>query len=129
MGMGRVLVVDDDPAVRKSLERILVAAGYEVHVLSSADDAVNSLIGGRRYDAILTDMWMPTAGGDGMGFYYRVRDVAVRQAERMIFVTGGGLPAAMQRFLEGRPVVSKPFDRQSVIAAIEGVSQSKPPQR
>ena len=68
----RILVVDDEPAVRESLRRALLLEGYEVELAPSGDDALRRLE--RREvqpDAILLDILMP--GTDGLEVCRRLR--------------------------------------------------------
>jgi two-component system, OmpR family, response regulator MprA len=58
----RVLVVDDDPAVRDSLRRSLAFNGYEVDVAADGEEALRRL-GERRPDAVVLDVMMPRLDG------------------------------------------------------------------
>lgn len=60
---GHVLLVDDDPAVRKPMEQLLLRAGYQVTPASSAEAAIETLGGGARFDAIVTDIVMTGLSG------------------------------------------------------------------
>jgi signal transduction histidine kinase len=60
---GHVLLVDDDPAVRKPMEQLLLRAGYQVTTASSAEAAIETLGGGARFDAIVTDIVMTGLSG------------------------------------------------------------------
>jgi DNA-binding NtrC family response regulator len=58
-----ILIVDDDPVVRKMLERRLVKAGYEVLIAEDGYQAEN-IIPQQHVDVVLTDLMMPgTIGG------------------------------------------------------------------
>jgi CheY-like chemotaxis protein len=61
--LARVLVVDDDPASRLTLQTLLQAGGYSVDSAASAAEAVGKMDEGR-YELVLSDMGMesPTAG-------------------------------------------------------------------
>lgn len=67
----RLLVVDDEPAVRDSLRRALLLEGYEVELAASGDDALARLEGDGQPDAILLDVLMP--GTDGLQVCRRLR--------------------------------------------------------
>ena len=58
----RVLVVDDDRAVRESLRRSLEFNGYQVSLASDGAEALAS-IGGNAPDAVVMDVMMPRLGG------------------------------------------------------------------
>ncbi len=60
---GRILVVDDDEALRESLTLLLSAEGYEAVPAADGDQAL-SLVDDAPYDAILCDLRMP--GLDGL---------------------------------------------------------------
>ena len=68
----RILVVDDEPAVRESLRRALLLEGYEVELAPSGDDALRRLERREEQpDAILLDILMP--GTDGLEVCRRLR--------------------------------------------------------
>ena len=59
---GRVLLVDDEPLVRKLISRYLVAAGYVVRVAVDGLDAIGKLRAGP-LDLIISDLKMPRMSG------------------------------------------------------------------
>ncbi len=67
----RLLVVDDEPAVRDSLRRALLLEGYEVDLAASGDEALARLEDMGLPDAILLDVLMP--GTDGLQVCSRLR--------------------------------------------------------
>jgi two-component system, OmpR family, response regulator MprA len=58
----RVLVVDDEPQLRRALERALKLEGYEVELAADGDEALRS-VGGGPLDAIVLDVLMPKVDG------------------------------------------------------------------
>ena len=58
----RILVVDDEPAVRSALRVNLARAGYDVILAGNAEEALTFLVE-RPVDIVLTDVTMPGAGG------------------------------------------------------------------
>jgi two-component system, OmpR family, response regulator MprA len=58
----RVLVVDDDPAVRESLRRSLEFNGYEVELAADGEQALRA-IADSRPDAVVLDVMMPNLDG------------------------------------------------------------------
>jgi CheY-like chemotaxis protein len=83
--MKKVLVVDDDPVVGKSFDRVLAPKGYAVITASSAAEAL-AKIAREEYDAIYTDIRMP--GMDGLWLADRVK--AKRPWLPVVIVTGYG---------------------------------------
>jgi EAL domain-containing protein (putative c-di-GMP-specific phosphodiesterase class I)/CheY-like chemotaxis protein len=67
----RVLLVDDDTAVRNALRRVLEHRGYRVVSCSSGGEALERLAGGG-YDALVSDVRMP--GMSGLGLLRAVRE-------------------------------------------------------
>jgi two-component system response regulator MprA len=66
----RLLVVDDEPAVRESLRRALVLEGYEVDLAADGYEALRRVDDGRP-DAVLLDVLMPQL--DGLATCRRLR--------------------------------------------------------
>ncbi|HLW79038.1 MAG TPA: response regulator transcription factor, partial [Terriglobia bacterium] len=62
MSAGRILVVDDEPQIRRVMRTTLVANGYEMAEARNGDAALEMVRTGR-YDLILLDMNMPGRGG------------------------------------------------------------------
>lgn len=84
----RVLVVDDDPVVGKSFNRVLSQKGYVVITAQNAQEALTKLQEGG-YDAVFTDIRMP--GMDGLELAERVK--AKTPWTPVVIVTGYGTVA------------------------------------
>ncbi len=110
---GRVLVVDDEPALRQALERALRSFGYEVASAADPQSAYILLAEGP-FDAILLDLRLKHTMGDA--FYLAL----VRQwpylRDRVILMSGD--PWSIQEGwppeLLACPVLAKPFTLQSL---------------
>lgn len=105
----RVLVVDDEAAVRLALQRYLEGRGHTV------DTAVNGVEAEQRlratsHDAIILDLRMPELSGREL--FDRLRAEDPEHAARVVFTTGDVLSEALRQFIEttGRPLVPKPFE-------------------
>lgn len=59
----RILVVDDEPAVRRTLERALTRVGHTVHAAASGEEACELLNAGIEVDLALMDLRMPGMSG------------------------------------------------------------------
>ena len=62
MSAGRILVVDDDPQIRRVMRVTLTGQGYEVDDVKSGEAALEKLRD-QRFDLVLLDMNMPGMGG------------------------------------------------------------------
>ncbi len=83
-----VLVVDDDPVVRSSFNRVLTQKGYVVVTAENGHDALNKLQEGE-YDCVFTDIKMP--GMDGLELAEEVH--ARKSWTPVVIVTGYGSQA------------------------------------
>ena len=88
----KVLVVDDDPVVRKSFDRVLSSKGYAVITAENGEEALRKLRG-EKYDIVYTDIRMP--GMDGLEVAEQVR--ARRPWTPVVIITGYGTEAAEAR--------------------------------
>ena len=62
MSAGRILVVDDDPQIRRAMKSTLISRGYEVSDSRTGEEALDRLRS-ETYDLLLLDMNMPGIGG------------------------------------------------------------------
>ncbi|MDX2053490.1 MAG: ATP-binding protein [Polyangiaceae bacterium] len=108
----RVLIVDDDMFVMRSLTRIL----REVHTVSTASSGRDALelLGRESFDVILCDLMMPNLSG--MELYEILGDIDAGLQRRMVFVTGGAFSDSAHEFLvrTSQPVLRKPFQREEL---------------
>ena len=61
-GLGRVLLVDDEPTLVRVFARALVAAGFEVDVAQDGMEGLSRLLAGS-YDVVVSDVCMPRMNG------------------------------------------------------------------
>ncbi len=88
----KVLVVDDDPVVRKSFDRVLSGKGYAVITAESGEEALHKL-DEERYDIVYSDIRMP--GMSGLEVAENVK--ARRPWTPVVIITGYGTEAAEAR--------------------------------
>jgi two-component system response regulator MprA len=80
--MTRVLVVDDEPAVRVALERALRLESYDVELAADGREALDRLAAGAPPDAVVLDVAMPHV--DGLEVCRRLRDAGDRTPVLML---------------------------------------------
>ncbi len=109
----RVLVVDDDGAVRRIATRVLARRGHRVDEVADGWDAV-SRIGDAEaqdpYDVILSDLRMP--GLDGGGLRAELCSRWPGMERRLVFLSGGACEDALAAAGSGGavPLLRKPFE-------------------
>jgi two-component system, cell cycle sensor histidine kinase and response regulator CckA len=110
---GRVLVIDDDPAMGSAIE-LLLTDDHEVEVCTSARRALARLEDGASYHAIVCDVMMPEMSG--MDFHAELARGRPELAAQIIFLTGGAFTLGAREFLDriANPRLDKPFDSQSL---------------
>lgn len=110
---GRVLVIDDNSIVLQSAGRVL-RSEHDLTLLDRAPKAVELIERGERFDVILCDLMMPEMTGMEFNAWLERHDP--RQAEKVIFLTGGAFTHEAQAFLDAqaRQRFEKPFDLQDL---------------
>ena len=109
----RILVVDDEPAIRDFLSRILSRIGYEPVLAADGDEALE-IVRTAPPDAILCDHRM--AGMTGAAFNDAVSERWPELARRFAFMTGDVSNPSLRSIADARGAVllAKPFDIESV---------------
>ena len=120
--MSRILVIDDDPGVRESMERMLRLAGYIVQSAATGEEGFDLARGGI-FDVILSDMRMP--GMSGLDVLRTLRDVRVDAA--FIVMTGfGTVDSAVEAMKLGAvDFVQKPFFRDELLMRVRSAADRR----
>ncbi len=111
----KVLVVDDDLALRKAAARILTSADYEVMLARDGEDAIRRLDAARGdIDLVVSDVVMPRGSG------YAVADHIRRQwPSTRVLLTSGYMDGRVEASGAARtPLLWKPFTRGSLLRAV-----------
>jgi len=121
--MSRILVVDDEAAIRQILREILVRQGHQVECASNGVEALRFLQDGE-YDLVLTDLLMPEMEGLEMIQLLRKTHSDVK----IIAMTGGGSGGASKYLTLAsafgvQKTLMKPFSIEEVVSAVAQVLQ------
>ena len=115
---GKVYVIDDDPAMRDSLDFLLSAAGFNVRLFESAPGFLSELPH-LEFGCVITDIRMPNM--DGMELLRQLAPISARPRVPVIVMTGhGDIPLAVEAMKLGAlDFLEKPFNDERLIGMIE----------
>jgi len=104
-----VLVVDDEPAIRRALERALKRWGYTVH-LATSGEAACEILGGYPVDLVVMDLRMP--GMSGQTLFHSIAARWPHLVNRVILMTGDPEAEDHHDWLRHHdlPMLMKPFE-------------------
>lgn len=113
----RVLVVDDDPAVRDTVQAFLESRGCEV---VAADDGVEGLeaVSHGEFDAVISDVRMPRR--DGVWLWHEA--LALRPGLQGQFLFISGVPMTADGGAENERFLLKPFTMPQLWTELTGIT-------
>lgn len=116
-----VLIVDDDPGIRRVHKKILERAGFAVTAVENGMAAFDELYGGQVYEAIICDLNMPVL--DGTAFFEQLEEHLPEMACRVVFLTGMLDERASKTFSKetGQPCLEKPAAPETLVASISRI--------
>ena len=114
----RVLIVDDDDAIRMMVERVLRREAFEVDSARDGFEAIEKLAQ-NDYVAILLDLMMPRVDGLGVLQFLERNRPELRPA---VIVMSANVPGATDAMRQGRVarVLAKPFDLSEMLDYVRG---------
>ena len=124
MPRGKVYVIDDDEAMRDSLQFLLGSADFDVMLFESAQAFLDKL-GSLDFGCVVSDVRMP--GIDGIELLGRLKSLQCRFP--VIIMTGhGDVPLAVEAMKLGAvDFLEKPFDDELLIAMVDtGLKRAEP---
>jgi DNA-binding NtrC family response regulator len=114
---GRILLVDDDPAMLKYCARLLTYEKYSVTPCANAAEAAAAINSGERYDILLTDFHL----GDGYGAELIKLIKSVSPAAKAIIMTGdenlSGTRGPGPDYADAETLI-KPFHTERMLSSI-----------
>jgi DNA-binding response OmpR family regulator len=123
MAVPTVLVAEDEPGVRGSVRRILLAHGFSVIEAADGEQAlVVAAAYPRRIDLLLTDVVMPGIGGAELALRLRQE----RPGVRILFMTGYSVEAVANHgvLAPGTTLLQKPFTVNELVGRVREVLDS-----
>lgn len=121
-----ISVVDDDASVRVAIDNLLSALGYVVHTFASAEEFLQSAYFNDT-SCVIADVQMPVMSGVELQAFLLARE----QRVPFIFITAFPDETVRSRVRKSGAIclLTKPFDRQSLIKCLDAALQrnSGPP--
>jgi DNA-binding response OmpR family regulator len=122
-------VIDDEQLLRSTVVTILTRGGYSVEEASDGQAGI-AMFHRNPPDVVITDIFMPNR--DGIEVIKELKHSSPRT--KIIAMTGGGNLRMMEiasvaKVLGADHVLAKPFESESLLAAIKAVLVTSPPTR
>lgn len=112
----RILVLDDDPTLRETLDEILSDEGYEVRAASNAQEGLGQLDGWRA-DLVILDLMMPLM--DAFAFRASLRDADHSPAVATLVLSAAPNLEEAGRTLGATATLAKPFGLEELLATVK----------
>ena len=111
--MGRVVFVEDDPAIRKLVQAALRGTTHEVHVATNGREGLE-LIERVRPDVVFSDVSMPEM--DGLELADAIRARPELAGTRIVFITASVQKDQVQRYMAhgASDYLAKPFSTKAL---------------
>jgi CheY-like chemotaxis protein len=121
VGVGTILVCEDDDHVRRYISAVLTSGGYTVLSFGDFEAAIAAVRGDDPIDVVITDVVMPGMGGPTLADHLQ----QLRPGLPVIFVSGYPEERLTQRGLPiGATFLQKPFGAGKLISAVQTVMAS-----
>jgi two-component system nitrogen regulation response regulator NtrX len=120
--MHNVLIVDDEAAIRESLQGVLEDEGYKTAAVASGEACLEELRG-ESYDVVLLDIWLP--GMDGLEVLPKIRDA--ENAPEVLIISGHGTieTAVRATKLGAFDFLEKPLSAERTLILVKNAIEAK----
>ena len=118
---GCILVVDDEPHIRRVLATILRNDGFQIYEASDGVEGMEAINSDQDFDFVLLDFMMP--GATGLEVLARIRSHPRRADTPVIILTAKGQDTDRQAALAGgaSDFLTKPFSPKKLVARIHEI--------
>jgi two-component system, OmpR family, response regulator RegX3 len=115
--MSRVLLIDDEPAIRDAVGYSLRAEGYDVDVLNDGESGLHAALSDE-YDVVVLDLMLPGISGSDV-----CRRIRAESAVPIIMLTarGGELDRVLGLEIGADDYVTKPFSMAELIGRVRAI--------
>src|SRR5260370_9247597 len=122
---GAILIIDDEAAIRESLETLLDLEGYTVRSAENGQEGL-ARIAERPFDLVLLDFALPDINGIDLLHEIRERDPQLS----VIMITAYGTVENAVKAMQGGAVnfIQKPWDNEKLLANVPAVVARRHPQ-
>jgi CheY-like chemotaxis protein len=116
---GRVLVIDDEPAICALVDRMLKPE-HDVVTTTYPEQAVQMIREGQRFDLIISDVMMPVMNGIEM--HAQITAIDAESGDKFVFFTASVLSPELERRLESLPntILRKPVSVSAMRQFVRG---------
>jgi len=118
----RVLVAEDDSAIRNLLLRVLGRAGFDIEAVTNGRDAIAHLTV-QPYDAVVLDLMMPEASGFEVLAWIRREK---REVGKKLVVVTAAADRDTRQIAEGDvfAIIRKPFDIADLVTCVRSAAEN-----
>lgn len=122
----RVLVIDDEPLVRRVIDTMLTSRGFTVLQADGGRAGITAATAEPGIELVLCDLMMPEI--DGVQVHAELGRLRPDLQARMVFITGGAVSPRTRAFAERDDVtvLTKPFRVDDLLAVIESLAAREP---
>ena len=121
----KILLVDDDPGLRRLLDRFLSEQGYRVRTVENVEQ-MDRLLARELFNLLVLDLMLP--GEDGLSACRRLREAGNQMPIIMLTAKGDESSRIQGLELGADDYLGKPFNPRELLARVHAVLRRRPPQ-
>ncbi len=123
MKQTRILIVDDEPAIQRTLGSVLRDEGYAPGAASSGEECLERLAAG--FELVLLDVWLP--GMDGLETLARIQEIPFSERPVVVMISGhGNIETAVRATKLGAfDFLEKPLSIEKVMVVVKNAVEHR----